>query len=493
MSDTWKQWEGHAVDEKFPLIRYLGGSDHRAVFLTERCVDELPVRAAIKLVAAGPEDGELQLLRWQRAAVLSHPNLLSLYETGRCELGGKPLVYVVMEYAEENLAQIVPARALTPDESRVMIEPILDALAYLHGKNFVHGHIKPENILASSDQVKISSDGLCRVGESPIRAGYHDAYEAPENAGGIVAMTQTMSPACDVWSLGVTLVEALTQNPPVAGTEAQQDPLLPQTLPEPFLEIASHCLRRHPQSRWTVAQVAARLENRSAAPEVRPPARTPQPAVRPPRSPAKRPTYVVPVAAGFALVLAAILVGPRLLHRPSEVPQALDAAHGQALGPTAPGPVRQSPQASSKHTFEANAARDERRTKIPVPVPTSIHKETIDEEDSGAVEKAPVADLVHGEVAQQVLPDVLQSARDSIRGTVRVAVTANVDRLGNVEDADLEAPGPSKYFARAALQAAKLWKFKPPKVGSQSVLSSWTLRFEFTRDATNVVPTQEAP
>jgi TonB family protein len=493
MPDTWKQWEGHAVDGKFPLIRYLGGSEHRAVFLTERRVGELPVKAAIKLVAAAPEDGELQLSRWQRAAKLSHPNLVSLHETGRCELGGKPLLYVVMEYAEENLAQIVPARALTPDESRAMLEPVLEALAYLQSKNFVHGHIKPENILASSDRVKVSSDGLCRVGESPIRGGYHDAYEPPENAGGIIPMAQTMSPACDVWSLGVTLVEVLTQNPPVARTEERQDPLLPQTLPEPFLDIASHCLRRHPQSRWTITQIAARLENRSAAPEERPPASAPRPAVRPPRSSANRRKYIVPVAAGFALVLAAILVGPRLLHRASEAPQIPDAAGREAPGPSAPGPVMQSPQDRPNNPLKTSSAKEELRTKIPVPVPTSIHKETIDEEETRAVEKPPASNLVHGEVAQQVLPEVLQSARDSIRGTVRVAVTANVDRQGNVEDADLEAPGPSKYFARAALQAARLWKFKPPKAGNQNVLSTWTIRFEFTHDGTNVVPTQEAP
>jgi TonB family protein len=68
-----------------------------------------------------------------------------------------------------------------------------------------------------------------------------------------------------------------------------------------------------------------------------------------------------------------------------------------------------------------------------------------------------------------------------------------VDRSGNVEDAELESSGPSKYFARAALQAAQLWKFKPPKVGGQGVLSNWTLRFEFTRHETTVIPTQETP
>jgi len=43
---------------------------------------------------------------------------------------------------------------------------------------------------------------------------------------------------------------------------------------------------------------------------------------------------------------------------------------------------------------------------------------------------------------------------------VKVTVNVDVDRSGNVEDAQLESSGPSKYFARAALQAAQHWKFK---------------------------------
>jgi TonB family protein len=91
------------------------------------------------------------------------------------------------------------------------------------------------------------------------------------------------------------------------------------------------------------------------------------------------------------------------------------------------------------------------------------------------------------------MPEVLPAARDSIRGTVRVIVKVNVDREGNVEDAELAARGPSKYFAREALQAARLWKFRPPTIGGQGILSSWRLQFEFTRDGAKVIPTQEMP
>jgi TonB family protein len=500
MSNTWKQWEGQIVNGEFPLLRYLGGSKHSAVFLTERHEDERLVRAAIKLIPAVRENDELQLSRWRLAAELSHPHLISLYEMGRCELGGVSLLYVVMESAEENLAQVLPDRALTPAEARAMLESVLDVLAYLHGKGYVHGHIKPANIMANGDQLKISSDGLHRVGESLDGPGGQDAYGPPENARGVIPVAETMSPAGDIWSLGMTLVETLTQNLPVARTAEQQDPLLPQTLPEPFLDIARHCLLRHPQGRWTVAQIAARLEGRAPAPQARTtlprartPVRAPQPIARPSRPPAKCPSYAVPIAVGFVLVLAAILAGPRLLRRHSEAPQVPTAALEQPLNPPAPKQVTQAPPERSTKASSPSVAEERQNSKGATPVPASIHPGTIHEEETNTVAKLPAGALVHGEVAQQVMPAILQSARDTIRGTVKVSVKVDVDRSGNVEDAEIGSPGPSKYFARAALKAAQLWKFKPPKVGGRGVLSSWTLRFKFTRGETTVVPTQEMP
>ena len=97
----------------FPLRQYLGGSDHSAVFLTERRGRE-PQKAAIKLITVDPANTAAQLARWEFAAKLSHPHLLRLFETGSCQLDNVVLLYVVMEYAEENLAQILPQRALTP-------------------------------------------------------------------------------------------------------------------------------------------------------------------------------------------------------------------------------------------------------------------------------------------------------------------------------------------------------------------------------------------
>ena len=80
------------------------------------------------------------------------------------------------------------------------------------------------------------------------------------------------------------------------------------------------------------------------------------------------------------------------------------------------------------------------------------------------------------------MPDVPQSALDTVQGTVRVNVRVQVDRAGNVVGTGLGNPGPSKYFARLAEQAAQKWKFAP----SQNDRREYVLRFEFTESDTRV-------
>ena len=502
MSDTWKLWEGKTVAGKFPLVRFLGGSERAGVFLTERRDGERTEKAAIKLILANPEEGERHLSRWQHAAALSHPHLISLYEMGRFELRGVPLVYVVMEWADENLGEVVPGRALTPAEAREMLAPVLDALAYIHGKGFVHGHIKPANIMACGDRLKVSSDGLLRSGEPQDATSDQSAYDPPEMTRGILPISTLMSPAGDVWSLGMTLVEALTQNLPIARPAEQDDPQFPQSLPEPFLDMARHCLNRYAESRWTVAQVAARLEGRAATPQIQAspakaqaPSRAParQPVSQPPKTPAKARSYAVPITAGIALVLIAIFAVPKLLRPHAAAPQGdVAASETQPVSP-APNKPAPLPQESTAKSNKPRITEEARSSNPPVAVPAAIRSETTHEEETSSVAKMPAGSVVRGDVVQQVLPEILPSARSTIQGRVKVSVKVNVDRSGNVEDAELQSPGPSKYFARAALKAAQDWKFKPPMVGGQGVLSTWTLRFDFKRDGTTVFPTQEMP
>ncbi len=460
MYQAWEQWQGQVVNEVFRLGEYLGGGERSAVFVTEDALRNNR-KAAIKLVQANSGEAELQLSRWQSASELSHPHLMGLFSMGRCQLDGVELLYVVMEYAEENLAQVLLQRPLTPAEAREMLEPALDALAYTHRKGFVHGRLKPANIMAANNQLKISSDGLCRIGDPGSVRGGLTAYDSPELAGGEIL------PAADVWSLGITLVEVLTQRVPVWARTGSGEPQVPSALPAPFSEIARHCLLRDPQRRCTVADIASELRHTPAAND----------ADSPQKSFARR-RYVAP-AAVLALLLAAIVVGPRLFKR-SPGAQTSARAVKQSKPPQGTEPRPATPEIQQP----GHQAGGERAAPVPAgpkPAPSEARAGAL------AGPSAP------GEVLHQVLPAVPRKARETIQGKVRVSVKVRVAPSGSVTAATLDRPGPSRYFAGLALQAARRWKFVPAKVDGNDVASAWTLRFEFARNGTRVFPAQTAP
>src|ERR1022692_2037205 len=198
---------------------------------------------------ATASNAEIQISGWEAAAKLSHPHLIRLFGAGRCQIGNEAYCYVVMEYADENLYQILPDRPLSAEEAREMLPSVLDALRYLHRQGFVHGHIKPANIMASGDQVKLSSEGVLRMGQPGRVPREASLYDPPEAASTGLHATR------DIWSLGVTLVEALTQHPPALTGGAGDEDLLAQSLAMPFADIVRNRLRPRPEQRWTLDQI----------------------------------------------------------------------------------------------------------------------------------------------------------------------------------------------------------------------------------------------
>lgn len=82
-------------------------------------------------------------------------------------------------------------------------------------------------------------------------------------------------------------------------------------------------------------------------------------------------------------------------------------------------------------------------------------------------------------VRHQELPVVSHTAMETIHGHFGVAVRVTLDTAGNVIDETLEQPGPSPYFARRSMTAAKLWRFvRADAPGTRTSL----LWFEFSRD-----------
>jgi TonB family protein len=94
-------------------------------------------------------------------------------------------------------------------------------------------------------------------------------------------------------------------------------------------------------------------------------------------------------------------------------------------------------------------------------------------------------------VVRQVMPQVSPSARRTIQGTIKVRVRVDVDAAGNVVKAKLESAGPSKYFSRVAMEAAREWKFDPARPGEFDT-REWKLQFAFSRAKTGVSATRPA-
>ncbi len=499
----WRQFENLVVDNKYPLRQCLGASEMSAVFLTE--LSELDHRkAAIKLASVDPANAELQLYRWKRAATLSHPHLLQIFQAGRCRLDHRTLLYVVMEYAEENLAQVLPARPLTTMETRTMLEPALDALGYLHGSGFVHGRLTPAHILAIEDKIKISSDTLVEVGDSLGRITEATAYDAPETAVGRAA------PAADIWSLGVTIVEVLTQHLPAWNT-SQSEPVFPEMLPEPFLSIARQCLQREPAQRPGLADIAGPLGLKPSEWKqvqkqvVRAAARAVEPL---PPAPLKR-RNPFPALAAVTVLLALIAGWILLRHHGSNppVPSADQSASqppvvnpGPAAAPAPPQSLAGGPAPpQSAATLLPPSAGPTRPDVLPDARPDTAGAAVAPSgAPSGAghsTAQVPAGNggVTHQEVTHQVVPEPSPSAQASIHGTLRVSVRVHVDPAGKVAEAELDSPGPSKYFADLALRSARDWTFGPAQAGGAPAASDWLLRFEFRNDDTRVIPVKTSP
>jgi TonB family protein len=359
----------------------------------------------------------------------------------------------VMEYAEENLSQILPERALTEGEARGMLAPVLRALQFAHDKGFVHGHIQPSNILAVADQVKLSSDALSMAGERSGGARATSAYDSPE------AATGTISTAGDVWQLGMTLIEVLTQRLPVWDRTRMSAPGVPAAMPEPFREIARHCLQVDAAERWTVGEILRRVEADRVKEVPRGSARVEPARPGPMSAQLEAQTKKASSAAAIAAQRKA----------PAKWPYWLGlAAVVVVVFFLIARPKTSSPPADEQSTqAERGAAVEESQ-----PAQTS----------PGHTNTGTSSDNQNG-IVQQVMPQVSPSARRTIQGTIKVRVRVEVDAAGNVAKTKLELSGPSKYFSRVAMEAAREWKFVPAPAGEPAV-REWKLQFAFRRAKT---------
>jgi outer membrane biosynthesis protein TonB len=485
MSDVWIQWEGHVVNGTLPLLRCLGASDHSGVFLTEYAVAGLP-KAALKLVPAIPSLIEAQLSHWRAAIGLSHPRLLRLYEGGRCQLGERHFLFLVMEHAEQNLAEVLPHRALTADEAREMLLPTLDALSFLHRQNLVQGQLKPANILVVGDQLKLASDSIRPASEATANIATPSVYDAPEME------REIFTTAADVWALGATLVEALTQHPPTWSDQRRSQVMLSQQFPAVLADTVRRCLSLDPAARPDVPTLSAWIEGRSpanAAGAARPsaasespsvsraaPAHRPAPVERPSaaveaRVPERRP--LVPLVVG---IVALMVAGWAALHVFSIHHTPAAQPINTAAAPPASAEPSDRASAGTQSAATGEAANETREPPTPAPVAAPPDERSNTPAPANEATRTPASTVLHEEI-----PQVPKSARDTIHGHVRVTVRVSVDSSGAVVGEQLDDPGPSRYFARLATQAARKWKFSS---SDDRAPRAWVVRFEFSRDGT---------
>jgi len=547
MSEMWKNWEGQVVDHKYQLRQFLGSTDHSVVFLAEFHDPEVRP-CAVKFISADFPQKEQQLAAWSAASQLSHPNLLKIYGGGACKIEEMEVLYVAMEYAEENLAQVLPHRALMAEETSEMLNAVVDVLVYLHEKNLVHGHVKPSNVLAMGERLKLSSDTIDTAGETREMRRERSPYDAPE------LPDAPFTPAADMWSLGVTLVEAFTQQHTVLPFNEEADPIIPPTVREPFLEIARNALRRKPRLRWTSARIAEQLNPAatakkavavaagasvstpvaSAAPALAAaPVAPPAPAVAravevplskepaiplaklvaaqpesaalptdpfpkiptPPRQTVVLPNYVIPLFAGALLVIALALLPFVLRHRGNS--EASSVATSPATGDTtipaskaSSNPLPVQPSGNPPPATASTPAPTQPSAVAPSAPPVAATTAT---PPTSRAAKSTDSSAAKGDVLDQVKPEASAKAMATISGTVRVGVKVHVDAAGNVSQAELQNAGPSRYFADASLKAARQWVFTPPEADGRSVPSDWLIQFHFTRGGVEMSSQQVVP
>jgi TonB family protein len=255
-------------------------------------------------------------------------------------------------------------------------------------------------------------------------------------------------------------VQVLAQRVPVWHRGSADKPTFPE-LPAPFGEVARHCLQVKPEQRWTVAEIAARLQGK--VPEVKK-AAAPVPAIPVPApaitevstASAETPATTKPMAKWMYLAPIGVIAVGGMIWAGSK----LLSSHGTGT--------------------DAPVAQTARRLEEAAQPPVSTG-EAVQNEHAGEAGQSDSGKLV---VVHQVVPELSRSSRRTIHGTIKVAVRVEVDAAGNVTRAKLESGRASQYFVRQAVDAARGWKFAPVAAGSTTGTRSCVLRFGFSRRKT---------
>src|SRR5713226_7859999 len=206
------------------------------------------------------------------ASSLQHPNIVQVYDYGQTDGN----YFIVMELVEgTDLRRYLRSRGvLATDRAIIIAHDVALGLGAAHRRGIVHRDVKPQNVLVGRDgSIKLTDFGIASVYKDidPERLTTTGMtlgtvqYYAPEQAQG-----EIVSPAADVYSLGIVMYEMLTGRPPFDGDNLVavamqhiQDPPTPPrqlnpTIPPALEEIILRCLEKVPEMRFRDGSQLAR-------------------------------------------------------------------------------------------------------------------------------------------------------------------------------------------------------------------------------------------
>ena len=239
----WSSLEGTTLEGGYQVGERLTADDSFACFRI-RVLGEYRRNAFAKFYRSTAAAAQEQLDIWQRAREIRHPNLSVPLGAGRAPLQGSQVVYVVLDKPDEVLNGVLQKRELVNEEADQILRGLARALQELHARKFVHGTVSPDQVFAFGDSLKLSAEGLRNVNSAPPLATLPAKYLAPESTG------ENVTPEADVWCMGATLLEALTQKR--CGSDCRE---VAASLPEPWKRILLKCLEADPAQRARLADL----------------------------------------------------------------------------------------------------------------------------------------------------------------------------------------------------------------------------------------------
>jgi tetratricopeptide (TPR) repeat protein len=252
--------------ERFEIIEVCGRGGMASVFKAMDHEFDPPLLVALKILPEGVARNEKAVLLFKREAAatikLNHPNIVRVYSTG--EENGRR--YISMEYIDgPDFASVIDRQGrLDPRLVVTYLRQILAGLGNAHSMGVFHKDIKPSNIMIThfspEGVVKITDFGIARIVSDEIGRTKTLSirgtlpYMSPQQVAG-----EPATAGDDIYSLGITLYEMLSGDPPflrgdIAYQHAHKDPRpIQEVAPHipPFLEtIVMRCLDKDPARRY---------------------------------------------------------------------------------------------------------------------------------------------------------------------------------------------------------------------------------------------------